>query len=83
LQIERRPADDLEHIGGGSLLLKRLAQFVEQACVLDSDDGLRGEAFKELDLFLGERHLLAIDHNCADQLLVFEHRHRQVRSSLK
>ena len=43
LQIERRAADDLEHVGGGGLLLQRFAQLVEQARVLDGDDGLRGE----------------------------------------
>src|SRR5262245_11276850 len=40
LQIEGRAADDLEHVGGGGLLLQRLAQLVEQAGVFDGDDGL-------------------------------------------
>ena len=40
LQIEGRAADHLEHVGGGGLLLQRFAQLVEQAGVLDSDDGL-------------------------------------------
>ena len=40
LQIERRAADDLEHVGGGGLLLQGFAQLVEQARVLDGDDGL-------------------------------------------
>ena len=43
LQIEGRAADDLEHVGGGGLLLQRLAQLVEQPRVLDGDDGLAGE----------------------------------------
>ena len=43
LQIEGRAADDLEHVGGGGLLLQRFAQLVEQARVLDGDDGLGGE----------------------------------------
>ena len=43
LQIEGRAADDLEHVGGGGLLLQRFAQLVEQAGVLDGDDGLGGE----------------------------------------
>jgi hypothetical protein len=33
----------LRHVGGGGLLLQRFAQFVEQARVLDGDDGLGGE----------------------------------------
>ena len=36
LQVERRAADDLEHVGSGGLLLQRFAQLVEQARVLDS-----------------------------------------------
>ena len=31
LQIERRAADDLEHIGSGGLLLERFAQLIEQS----------------------------------------------------
>ena len=62
LQIEGRAADDLEHVGGGGLLLQRLAQLVEQPRVLDGDDGLGGEVRDQLDLLVGERpHLLAVD----------------------
>ena len=43
LQIERRAADDLEHVGGGGLLLQGFAQLVEQPRVLDGDDRLGGE----------------------------------------
>src|SRR5262249_14100801 len=44
LQLARRTADDLQHLGGRRLLLQRFAQLVEQASVLDGDDGLSGEA---------------------------------------
>ena len=54
LQIEGRAADDLEHVGGGGLLLQRFAQLVEQPRVLDSDDGLGGEVLDQLDLLVGE-----------------------------
>ena len=78
LQIEGRAADDLEHVGGGGLLLQRLAQLVEQAGVLDGDDGLGGEVRDQLDLLVGERpHLLAIDGDHADQLALLEHRHHE------
>ncbi len=50
LQIESRTANDLEHFGGGGLLLQRFAQLVEQPRVLDGDDGLRGEVLHQLDL---------------------------------
>ena len=50
-QIERRAADDLEHIRCRRLLLQRLAKFggarlhvLEQADVLDGDDSLIGES---------------------------------------
>src|SRR5215475_3561377 len=43
LQIERRPTDDLKHVGSSSLLLQRFAQLIEQPRVLDGDDGLSGE----------------------------------------
>ena len=38
LQIKRRSTDDLEHVRGGGLCCQRLTQFVEQPCVLDSND---------------------------------------------
>ena len=57
LQIERRAADDLQHVGGGGLLLQRLGEIagarlhlVEQSHVLDRDDRLVGEGLDELDL---------------------------------
>ena len=80
LQIEGRAADDLEHVGGGGLLLQRFAQLVEQARVLDGDDGLGGEVLDQFDLLVGERpNLLGVDRNGADQRVVLEHRHQQER----
>jgi hypothetical protein len=43
LQVEGRAADDLEHVGGGGLLLQRFTQLAEQARVLDGNDGLSGK----------------------------------------
>ena len=82
LQIEGRAADDLEHVGGGGLLLQRFAQLVEQPRVLDGDDGLGGEVLHQLDLLVGEwPHLLAVDGDRADQLVLLEHRHGEKRPS--
>jgi hypothetical protein len=74
LQVEGRAADDLEHVGGCSLLLQRLTQLIEQPHILDRDDGLASEVCQKSDLFFGERpNLLAINGYCTDQLLFLEH----------
>ena len=57
VEIERRAADDLQHIGGRRLLRERFLEvarlglhLLEQPHVLDGDDGLIGEGLDELDL---------------------------------
>src|SRR3990170_4794321 len=75
LKIECRPANDLEHLTGGRLLIQRLGkvtiallQFFEQPHVLDGDDGLIGESFEKSDLLIGERaDVRSADMNCADR----------------
>src|SRR5262249_18949903 len=70
-------------VGGGGLLLQRfreirraLAQLVQQPGILDGDDGLFREIVNKLDLFVAERpHLLAVDGDRADQLILLEHRY--------
>ena len=75
-QLAGRTADNLEHVGGGGLLLERFAQLAEQPRVLDGDDGLGGEVRHQLDLLVGERaDLLAVDGDGADQLVFLEHRY--------
>src|SRR5262249_48804151 len=54
LQIERRTVDDLEHVSSSGLLLQGFAQLIEQACVLDGDDGLSGEVFDQRNLLVSE-----------------------------
>ena len=67
LQIERRAADHLEHVGGGGLLLQGFPQFAEQPRVLDGDDGLSGEVRQKLDLLVGEiSDLGTVDDDGAD-----------------
>jgi hypothetical protein len=61
-----------------------LAQLIEQPGVLDGDDRLRGEVLDQLDLLVEERpHLLAIDDDGPDQLIILEHGHddRRPRST--
>src|SRR5262249_48983366 len=74
LKLAWRRADDLQHLGCGSLLLKRFTQFIEQARVLDGDDSLRREIFYQFNLFLCEwKHLLTVDGDRADKFAYLEH----------
>ena len=74
LQIEGRAADNLEDVGGGSLLLQRfaqifrpLAQFLEKTCVLNGDNGLSGEVGDQLNLLVRKRpHFFTVDVDGAD-----------------
>ena len=87
LQLAGRARDTLQNLGGRGLLLQRfgeilraLAQLLEQPCVLDRDHRLGGEIPHQLDLLFGEgTHLLAVDGDCADQIIVLEHRHDEQR----
>src|SRR5262249_30144900 len=70
-----------EHIGSTNLLLQRLAELVEEARVLDGDDGLVGEVLDQLDLPVGERtDLLTINGDGADELIFLEHGHESQRA---
>ena len=53
-----------------------LDDLIEQSSILDGDHGLAGKILYEGD-FLGTElmHLLVIDRDGADQLVVFEERH--------
>ena len=76
LQVARRAADRLEHVGSGSLLLQGFTQLVQQPRVVDGDHRLVGEIADKLDLLFGKRtNLLAIDDDSPDQLVVLEHGH--------
>ena len=55
LKIERRAADDLEHVGGRGLLLQRLAQLIEQARIFDRNHGLIGERGDQRNVTVIER----------------------------
>src|SRR5262249_5493663 len=62
MEVKRRAANGLEHLGRGRLLPQRLAQLlgallylIEQPHVLDRNDRLVGEGGDELDLSLAER----------------------------
>ncbi len=87
LQIERRAADDFQHVRRRRLLLQRLAQFggarlhlVEQADILDGDHGLVGEGLDKLDLAIRERaDFRPGQGEDADRLTLAHERHAQDR----
>ena len=65
MHVERRPADDLQNIGGRRLLFQGFGQLpfarllrLEQPGILDGDDSLVGEGLDQGDLPSGERLLL-------------------------
>src|SRR5438477_12803520 len=65
----------------GAAPLQRLAQLIEQAGILDRDDGLVGEVFDQLDLLIRERpNLLAVDGDGTDQFIRLEHWYKEVGS---
>src|SRR5262249_48909362 len=75
---ESRAADDLEHVGGGSLLLKGFAQvagaclhLIEQPHILDCDHRLACESCQQCNLLVREwPHLGATDQERADGLVL-------------
>ena len=74
LQIERRAADNLEHIGRRGLLLQRLPQLTEQARVFDGDDGLSSEALHQRDLLVRKRtDILATHEKDTNQFVPLQH----------
>src|SRR6516162_9700808 len=78
LQVECGAADDLEYIGGGSLLLQRLPQLIKQPRILDGDDRLLRKIREELDLLVRKRtRLLTKNSNDSDQLIFVQHRHAE------
>src|ERR1700736_863470 len=77
-QIEGRAADDLEHVGGGGLLLQRFAQLVEQPRVLDGDDGLIREGVDQGELLVGKGSNLSPPHrNHTNENTFATHRHTE------
>src|SRR5215831_20354812 len=83
LEIERRTADQLEHVAGRRLLFEgdpQLAvarlQFREEAHVLDGDHGLIGKGLEQVDLLVGEGTRLRASHgNGSGGLSFAKHRY--------
>ena len=81
LEIEGRAADDLEHVGGGGLLLQRFAQLVKQPRVLDGDDGLISKGLEQSNLPFGkEPHLGASQRDRANHGAFAHQRDRKHRA---
>src|SRR5262249_10359727 len=80
LQLAGRAADDLEHVVSGGLWLQGFAQLVEQARVLDGDDGLICEGLDQRKLLGGEGSNLHPPHrNRANEDTFATHRHAKKR----
>ena len=85
LRVRLRPGDDPEHLGRRGLLLERHGQvpvarlqFLEQADVLDGDDGLGGEGLEQLHLIVREGGDVRPRHgDRPDRVAFAEHRHGQ------
>ena len=84
-KVERRAADDLEHVGGGGLLLQRFAEvarfrlhLVEQPRILDRDHGLVGEGLEQGELLVRkpEPGLRVREDDGADTPVVVDQRHK-------
>ncbi len=57
---------------------KDFAQLAQEPRVLDGDDGLGGKILYQINLFASKRaHLMAVDDDRANRLIVLEHRHRE------
>jgi hypothetical protein len=75
-----RAGNGTQDIGAGGLIFERLPQLVEEARILDGDDGLGGEILDQLDLLFSERpYLLTINTDYTDQFISLEHWHRDDR----
>ena len=78
LQIEGRPAYDLEHVGGGGLLLEGFTQLVEQSRILDGNHSLFCKIRQQFNLLYRKRtDLLAENRYGSDQLVSMEHGHAE------
>src|SRR3954463_7550516 len=79
-KLAGRGVDDLQHLGGRSLLFQRLARFGQEPRAFYCDDRLRREVFEQRDLLVAERaDLLAVNDDCADQCTILAQRHRDKR----
>src|SRR5215471_16303850 len=75
LKVAGRRIDDLQHLGGGGLLLQRLARLVNQTRILHRDDRLRGETLQQRDLLVSEwKNFFAMHDDRPEQRLVFSQR---------
>ena len=77
LHVGRRARNDAQDLADRRLLLERLLRLLEQAHVLDRDDGLVGEGLQQLDLLVRETAArpAAADGDRAERPALAQHRH--------
>src|SRR6516164_10750765 len=77
-EITGRRIDDLQYLGGRSLLFERLARLGQQPRILHRDDRLSGEVLQQRNLLVGKRpYLLAVDRERPDYGIVLAQRYNQ------
>jgi len=70
-EVAGQGIDDLQHLGGGGLLLQRLARLGEKPRILHCNDCLRCEILQEGDLLIGKwPHFMPVDAECPQQSAV-------------
>ena len=82
-KIARRGVDDLQHFGGGGLLLQRLARFGQQPRILHRDHRLRGKALQQRDLLVREwPNFLTVNRDRANKASFLAQRHARDSTSM-
>jgi hypothetical protein len=82
-EIAGRGIDDLQYLGGRSLLLQCLARFDNEPCVFYCDDGLVGEGSDQRHLFVGEAlNAPTAERDDARRLVIAQQRYTQRRPVL-
>jgi hypothetical protein len=76
LEVDRRAADDLEHVRRRGLLLQRFALLGHEPGILDGDHRLRREVLEQPDLLVRERlHFLTVNDEIAEKHFILAQRH--------
>ena len=77
-EVAGRGIDDLQHLGGRSLLIQCLACLGQEPRALHRGDSLGREVLQQCDLSVGKRpHLLPLGADITEHRLILPQRHEQ------